>query len=114
VLTLYQAEWCPFSSAVRERLTEFGLPFVAQPVEPDPEQRDELRGVAGTDEIPVLVTDDGEVVAGTRAIFHWLAGGSGPHERAHRRRFAEHADERDETVGELLDRAAPLEERRGT
>jgi glutathione S-transferase len=109
VLTLYQAEWCPFSSAVRERLTELGLPFVAQPVEPQPEERAELRRVAGTDEIPVLVTEDGEVVAGTRAILRRLAGGSGPHEAAHRDRFAEHADERDATVAELLERAAPLD-----
>jgi len=28
MLTLYQAEWCPFSSAVREILTELGLDFV--------------------------------------------------------------------------------------
>jgi len=25
ILTLYQAEWCPFSSAVREALTELGI-----------------------------------------------------------------------------------------
>ena len=48
MLTLYQAEWCPFSSAVREILTEFGLDFVARQVEPWPEQRDGLRAVAGT------------------------------------------------------------------
>ena len=30
MLTLYQAEWCPFSSAVREILTELGLDFVAR------------------------------------------------------------------------------------
>jgi len=24
-VTLYQAEWCPFSSAVRELLTELGI-----------------------------------------------------------------------------------------
>ena len=29
MLTLYQAEWCPFSSAVREVLTELGIDFVA-------------------------------------------------------------------------------------
>lgn len=109
MLTLYQAEWCPYSSAVRERLTELGLPFVAQQVEPWPERRDELRRVAGTDEIPVLVTDEGEVLAGTRAIFGWLAGRHGPSEVQHRRRLVEHLDERDETVAEVLRRAAPLE-----
>jgi glutathione S-transferase len=107
-VTLYQAEWCPFSSAVRERLTELGLPFVAQPVEAWPEEREELQRVAGTDEIPVLVTDDGEVVAGTRAIFRALDGLSSPGERAHRGRFADHADERDAATAELLERGAPL------
>jgi len=47
-LVLYQAEWCPFSSAVREVLTELGLEFVARPVEPWPEQRAHLRNVAHT------------------------------------------------------------------
>jgi len=28
VLTLYQTEWCPFSSAVREVLTELGLSLI--------------------------------------------------------------------------------------
>jgi glutathione S-transferase len=109
VLKLYQAEWCPYSSAVRERLTELGLVFVAEPVEPQPEERDELRRIAGTDEIPVLVTDEGEVLAGTGAVFEWLAGRRGDAEVRHRRRFAEHAGQRDETVAELLPRAAPLD-----
>jgi glutaredoxin len=51
-VTLYQAEWCPFSSAVRELLTELGIDAVVRQVEPWPEQRDRLREVAGTDEIP--------------------------------------------------------------
>jgi hypothetical protein len=50
-LTLYQAEWCPFSSAVREVLTELGLDFVARQVEPWPGQRAMLREVAGTNQI---------------------------------------------------------------
>ena len=32
MLTLYQTEWCPFSSAVREVLTELGLSFVVRQV----------------------------------------------------------------------------------
>jgi len=43
MLTLYQAEWCPFSSAVRELLTELGLDFVARQVEPWPSERARLR-----------------------------------------------------------------------
>ena len=71
-LVLYQAEWCPFSSAVREVLTELGLDFVARQVEPWPEQRAGLRAVAGSDQIPTLVAEDGSVHSGTRAIFAYL------------------------------------------
>src|SRR5262249_59154316 len=71
-LTLYQAEWCPFSSAVREVLTELGLDFVARQVEPWPEQREQLRQVARTDQIPVLVAEDGQLYRGTREIFGHL------------------------------------------
>ena len=72
MLTLYQAEWCPFSSAVREVLTELGLDFVARQVEPWPEQRTELRKRSGDDEIPALETEDGRFFHGTRAIFGYL------------------------------------------
>jgi predicted GNAT family acetyltransferase len=54
VLTLYQTEWCPFSSAVREVLTELGIDFVARQVEPWPDERSELQGVSGTDQIHVV------------------------------------------------------------
>ncbi|MDX6487163.1 MAG: Glutathione S-transferase, N-terminal domain, partial [Gaiellaceae bacterium] len=90
MLTLYQAEWCPYSSAVREILTELGLDFVAKQVEPLPEQRTALRALAGNDEIPVLETDEGEILKGTRAIFRYLEGVSAwEHADAHRRRFVE-------------------------
>jgi len=105
VPTLYQAEWCPFSSAVREVLTELGVDFVARQVEPWPEERDELRAVAGTDQIPVLQTEDGRLYRGTRAIFTHL------HERdpwrfaaAHRRRFADHRDAREsDAAGQMVE-----------
>jgi glutaredoxin len=32
VLELWQAEWCPYSHRVRQRLTELGLDFVAHQV----------------------------------------------------------------------------------
>ncbi|HEV8098138.1 MAG TPA: glutathione S-transferase N-terminal domain-containing protein, partial [Gaiellaceae bacterium] len=59
MLTLYQAEWCPFSSAVREVLTELGLDFVAKQVEPWPEQRLGLLERSGRDALPALETEDG-------------------------------------------------------
>ena len=72
MLTLYQTEWCPFSSAVREVLTELGIDFVARQVEPWPEQRSVLRERSGSDLTPVLETEDGRFLHGTRAIFGYL------------------------------------------
>ena len=104
-LILYQAEWCPFSSAVREVLTELGLEFVARPVEPWPEQRAALRAVAGTDQIPVLVAEDGRIFAGTRAVFaHLSEREAWPFAAAHRRRFLDHRDAREaDASGQLIE-----------
>jgi predicted GNAT family acetyltransferase len=92
---------------VRELLTELGLDFVARQVEPWPEQRDALRARAGTDSIPVLETEDGTFVVGTRSIFRHLAGCE-PWEHAadHRRRFLDHRPARERNVvGQLVERA---------
>lgn len=107
MLTLYQAEWCPFSSAVRELLTELELPYVAAPVEPWPEQRATLRKRFGTDEIPVLETDDGAVHRGTREIFAYLTSlPPAPHAAAHRERYAEHREARvEDATAQLLSHA---------
>lgn len=105
VLTLYQAEWCPFSSAVRQVLTELGLHFVARQVEPWPHQRAELRRMAGTEDIPVLQAEDGRVYRGTREIFAYLRERD-PSEFAagHRRRYAEHREAREtDSPGRLLE-----------
>lgn len=58
-MELYQAEWCPHSRRVRQRLTELGLDFRARRVSADPDERTELEAAAGTNEIPVPVLDDG-------------------------------------------------------
>jgi glutathione S-transferase len=55
---LYQAEWCPYSSRVRQELTERGVDFVARQVAADPDQRHDLRARTGTASIPVLVHGD--------------------------------------------------------
>jgi uncharacterized protein len=104
-LTLYQAEWCPFSSAVREVLTELGLDFVARQVEPWPEERSGLQEAAGTDQIPTLVVEDGQTYRGTREIFNHLREREGwEHAAAHRRRFADHQDARESDVtGQLIE-----------
>jgi len=111
MLTLHQAEWCPFSSAVREVLTELGIDFVAVQVEPWPEQRTSLRERSGSDQIPALETEDGHFVHGTRAIFGYLQEREPwEHADAHRRRFLDHRDAREaDAPGRLVEyfRASP-------
>jgi len=105
VLTLYQAEWCPFSSAVREVLTELGIVFVAKQVEPWPEERTELLERSGSDQIPVLETDDSRFFHGTRAIFGYLQEAEAwKHAEGHRRRFLDHREAREsDAVGRLVE-----------
>jgi glutathione S-transferase len=63
-MELYQAEWCPYSSRVRQRFTELGVAFVARQVPADRGDREEMRRKTGTDEIPALLLDDGTAVTG--------------------------------------------------
>jgi glutathione S-transferase len=81
MMELYQAEWCPHSHRVRQRLTEFGLNFVAHQVPVDPAERTELERVSGRRSIPTLVLDDGSVLSGGDEIIAMLD-----------RRFAEPAE----------------------
>ncbi len=71
-MELYQAELCPHSHRVRQRLTELGVDVVLRQVPAQPEYRSELRRVADTDEIPVLVLDDGFPVCGADQIVEEL------------------------------------------
>jgi len=66
VLELWQAEWCPHSHAVRQRLTEVGVDFVAHQVAADIEDRE------GEMMIPRLRTEDGLVLEGEEQILPWL------------------------------------------
>ena len=104
MLTLYQAEWCPYSSAVRERLTELGVDFVARQVRPRQEDREDV------DEIPTLETESGERHAGTDAAFAFLATlPRSDDERGHRAQYRAHEDaRRREQTAELLAAHAPL------
>ena len=104
-LTLYQAEWCPFSSAVREILTELGIDVVLRQVEAWPEERAMQRQVARTDQIPVLQDENGTFHRGTCEIFAYL-GERDMSQRsfAHRRRFTEHRDARKTVSAELIER----------
>jgi glutathione S-transferase len=71
-MELYQAEWCPHSHKVRQRLTELGLDFWARQVGAAPDGRNQMRQHVGTNEIPVLVPDDGEPVCGEEDILEYL------------------------------------------
>lgn len=66
MLELWQAEWCPHSHKVRQRLTELGLDFVAHQVAADKEDRPDAIG------IPRLLTEQGEVLSGEEQILPWL------------------------------------------
>jgi glutathione S-transferase len=69
---LYQAEWCPHSSRVRQRFTELGVSFIARPVPAERVDREEMRRKTGTDEIPALLLEDGTAVTGDEAIIAHL------------------------------------------
>jgi glutathione S-transferase len=69
---LWQAEWCPHSHKVRQRLTELGLDFTARQVPAEPEDRDEMERRVGTNSIPVLVPDDGDPICGEDDILEYL------------------------------------------
>src|ERR1700712_4153009 len=64
MIELYQAEWCPFSHQVRQRLTELMVPFVAHQVEPEAHERDAMEAATGQRVIPVVVLEDGTILSG--------------------------------------------------
>lgn len=89
-MELYQAEWCPHSHKVRQRLTELGLDFWVRQVAADPDGREQMRQHVGTSEIPVLVPDDGDPVCGEEDILEYLSRFEGsPDEGAHREKARE-------------------------
>ena len=104
VLTLYQAEWCPYSSAVRQRLTELGIDFIAKQVAPRQEDRE------GQHEIPLLTNGDGERFEGTEAVFEFLESlAPGEWEHEHRAQYRAHRPDRArETTARVLAEQAPL------
>jgi glutathione S-transferase len=103
MLTLYQAEWCPYSSAVRQRLTELGIDVVIRQVEPREAERSVVH------EIPTLETEDGVRFEGTRTILEYLATlDAWEHERGHRAQYRAHADARRREVTAQILEHAPL------
>ena len=104
MITLFQAEWCPYSAAVRERLTELGIDFIARQVEPREGQRTQV------DEIPTIETEDGLRFEGTKSIFDYLSTlESWEHERGRRTQYRAHEeDRRQETTAKVLAESAPM------
>ncbi len=88
---LWQAEWCPHSQRVRTRLTEVGSDFVSRQVPAGRERRVELVERTGSETVPVLITGEGETIAGAEAIVVWLDThyAAGLEAEAHRRKAAE-------------------------
>jgi len=71
-MELYQAEWCPHSHKVRQRLTELGIDITLRQVPAAPDDREELKRVADTAEIPVLIGSDREPRCGADEILDYL------------------------------------------
>jgi glutathione S-transferase len=97
VLTLWQAEWCPYSSRIRQALTEYGLDFVAKQVAAEKRNRAAMREAVGTDNIPLLVLEDGTKLDDWQAMLTWIRE---HHERPadadrHREKWFEDAPRRD-------------------
>jgi glutathione S-transferase len=68
MLELWQTEWCPASRRVRQRLTELGIDYLIRQVPVEKEQRRALRHATGSDTIPALVFDSGEIAVGEDSI----------------------------------------------
>ena len=93
MIELFQAEWCPYSALVRQRLTELGVDYVIRQAAPEPHERDAMREATGSDTIPTLVLEDGTVVGGdTGEIIAVLEErfAPAPWEEGHRRQAALH------------------------
>jgi glutaredoxin len=93
LLEVWQAEWCPHSAVVRERLTELGVDFVARQVAAYPDERGRLCEATDIGTIPVVVFPDGETVGGSdedilAAIDRRYA--DGPATEEHMQRAREH------------------------
>ena len=89
-MELYQAEWCPHSHKVRQKLTELRLDFWVRQVAADAGERTQMQQHVGTNEIPVLVPDDGEPLLGEEAILEYLSRfDEAPDAEAHRKKGRE-------------------------
>jgi glutathione S-transferase len=73
MLELFQAEWCPWSGRVRQRLTELGVDYVNRQVPVERGKRAALLEATGADTIPALVLESGWAIVGADDILAYLA-----------------------------------------
>jgi glutathione S-transferase len=73
MLELWQTEWCPASRRVRQKLTELGIDYLIRQVPVEKEERAALRWATGSETIPALVFDNGEIAVGEESILRLLA-----------------------------------------
>jgi len=67
LIQVFQAEWCPYSARVRQRLNELDLPFVALPVPAAKDERSVMQERTGTRTIPAVILPDATVLGGDAA-----------------------------------------------
>jgi glutaredoxin len=78
MLTLYQAEWCPFCHRVRQVLTELELTYTCVNVPLQRADRTQVRELSGQDVVPVLKDGRKVVVGSNEIIAHLRAGYPAP------------------------------------
>jgi glutaredoxin len=75
MLTLYQAEWCPYCHRVRQVLTELELTYTNVNVPLQRTDRTQVRELSGQEAVPVLkdgrkvITGSGEIITHLRATY---------------------------------------------
>ena len=78
MLTLYQAEWCPYCHRVRQVLTELELTYTCVNVPLQRADRTKLRELSGQEVVPVLKDGRKVVVGSDEIIAHLRAGYPAP------------------------------------
>ena len=74
MLTLYQAEWCPYCHRVRQVLTELGLTYTCVNVPVQRADRTQVRELSGQDVVPVLKDGRKVLVGSDEIVAHLRAG----------------------------------------
>lgn len=73
MITLYQAEWCPYCHLVRQTLTELGLTYTAVNVPFERSERHAIVDISGQDGVPVLVDGETVLTASAEIVTHLRA-----------------------------------------